>query len=60
MEMETYAALPPTPTPTGNPAAQGHNPSGIGVIVLIVALAVVATMWIRRAATRYRRRIHDQ
>jgi len=48
-----------TPSPSAPPAATGNKSAGIAVVVLFVAVAVLAMMWIRRAAARYRRRIHD-
>jgi hypothetical protein len=54
----TYSTQAPSPSPSIHPA-KGTNPGGIAVIVLAVALAFLATMWIRRAATRYRKRIHE-
>jgi hypothetical protein len=54
-----YSTQAPSPSPGGRPAG-GYNPAGIGVIVVAVALAFLATMWIRRAAARYRKRIHEE
>ena len=51
------STAPPSPTP--NPATRSRNPAGFGIIVLFIALGVLATIWIRRAAARHRRRIHD-
>jgi hypothetical protein len=53
-----YSTQAPSPSPSG-PAAHGTNTGGIGVVVLLVALGVLAVMGVRRAAARYRRRIHD-
>ena len=55
----SYGTQAPAPTPSG-PPAKGTNTSGIGVVVFLIALGVVAVMGIRRAAARYRRRIHDE
>ncbi|OLB76305.1 MAG: type VII secretion-associated serine protease mycosin [Actinobacteria bacterium 13_2_20CM_2_71_6] len=57
----TASATPPasgaaSPSPSQSPAATRHtNPTGIAVIVVFVAVAVLASTGIRRAATRYRR-----
>jgi len=53
-----YSTEVPSPTPSGVPA-KGTNTAGIGVIVFLIALGVLGVMGIRRAAARYRRRIHD-
>jgi uncharacterized membrane protein (DUF485 family) len=58
--MGTTYALVPSPGPGGTPAGNGQTAAGIGFIVLFIVLAVLATIWIRRAAARYRRRIHDE
>jgi hypothetical protein len=50
----SYLAQSPSPTPTG-----GHTGSGLAVLVAFVAAGVIATIWIRRAAARYRRRLHE-
>jgi type VII secretion-associated serine protease mycosin len=49
----------PSPSASSPPAKKGRNAAGTGIIVFIIALAVLATIWIRRVAARYRRRIHD-
>ena len=56
----TYGALAPSPGPSGAPAGKGQTGASIGYIVLFIVLAVLATIWIRRVAARYRRRIHDE
>jgi membrane protein DedA with SNARE-associated domain len=52
--MLTYLAASPGPVP--GPAHQDR--SGLAVLAVLIVLAVVATIWIRRAASRYRRRLH--
>ena len=54
----SYSTQAPSPTPSGTPG-KGTNPAGIGVVVFLIALGVLAVMGIRRAAARYRRRVHD-
>ena len=50
---------PPTASPTAPARAPGKsNRNGIIVLVVLIALGAVATFWIRRAARRYRRRLH--
>jgi hypothetical protein len=53
-----YSTEVPSPTPSGVPA-KGTNTGGIGVVVFLIALGVLAVIGIRRAAARYRRSIHD-
>jgi type VII secretion-associated serine protease mycosin len=54
------ATAAPSPTQSTTSGKSGRNSTGIGIIVLFVALAVLATIGIRRAAARYRRRLHDE
>jgi hypothetical protein len=54
-----YGTEVPAPSPSGVPA-KGTNGAGIGVVVFLIALGVLAVIGIRRAAARYRRRIHDE
>jgi hypothetical protein len=42
-------------SPGPAPAGRSTDHSGLAVIVLLVAVGVFATIWIRRAAARYRR-----
>jgi hypothetical protein len=53
--MLSYLAASPGPVPSPGT----HSTSALAVLVVLIALGVLATMWIRRAATRYRRRLHD-
>jgi hypothetical protein len=50
----SYLAASPSPVPSPG----HHDRSGLVILVVFAALAVIATFWIRRAATRYRRRLH--
>jgi hypothetical protein len=45
------------PTPSSGPATPGRSGGSVVVLIVLVAIGVLATMWIRRAAARYRRRL---
>jgi hypothetical protein len=55
----SYGTQAPSPAPSGTPA-KGTNTAGIGIVVFLIALGVLAVMAIRRAAARYRRRLYDE
>jgi hypothetical protein len=56
--MLSYLAAPsPSPSPGGGPPT---DRTGLLVIAIIATLGFLATVWIRRAAARYRQRLYDK
>jgi hypothetical protein len=39
------------------PPARGGN---LAIVIALIAVGVLASIWIRRAAARYRRSLHDR
>ncbi len=50
----------PGPSPSDGPVPAGRSTGGLAVAVVLIAIGVLATIWIRRAAARYRRSLDDR
>jgi hypothetical protein len=47
------------PSPSPSPGAPPTDRTGLVVLAALVAFGFLATVWLRRAAARYRKRLHD-
>ncbi len=55
--MLLYLAESPSPAPT---LAHHVDRTGLIVLAVVVAAGAFVTWWARRAAARYRKRLHEQ
>ena len=49
-----------TQSPGPNPAPAHVDRTGLVVVAVLIAIGAFVTWWVRRAAARYRKRLHEQ
>jgi hypothetical protein len=60
VEVPSPGVTVPGASPSAGPGHTGRSVGNLGIVVALIAVGVLATIWIRRAAARYRRSLRDR